>query len=68
MATIPADIADPTSYRAGAIAMATRLRDELEDLRVAHEQSGLYPAALAYTGAVASIDAAVLDLTGDEDA
>lgn len=38
---------------------AAKLRAELEQLRKAHEAKGLYPAALAYGGAVASLDAAL---------
>jgi hypothetical protein len=51
----------------GAKAMAAKLRAEYERLRLEHERRGLYPAALAYTGAVASINAALMDLDADGD-
>lgn len=46
-------------------AFAAKLRGELEQLRESHERQGLYPAALAYTGAVASLDAALADLDSE---
>lgn len=49
-------------------AFAAKLRAELEKLRESHEQRGLLPGALAYTGAVASLDAALAELNSEADA
>lgn len=49
-------------WEAGARAMAERLRREYDSLREVHEARGLFPAALAYTGAVTSVNIAVRDL------
>lgn len=49
-------------WHAGSVAALTSLRAELEELRVAHEQRQLFPAALAHVDAVSRIDAALLDL------
>jgi hypothetical protein len=49
-------------WEAGARTMAARLRGEMDGLRVAHELRGLFSGALAYQGAVASIDSALVDL------
>lgn len=53
--------------RAGAAVLAERLREELERVRDAHEQRGLFQGALAYSGALASLETALLDLGIEED-
>jgi hypothetical protein len=60
-ATITVEWPPDTAVRA----FAAMLRAELEKLREAHERRGLFEAALAYVGAVASLDAAVADLDAE---